>query len=190
MILPIFGFGKQVLRNTAEDIDRNYTGINELINNMFDTLKSANGVGLAAPQVGLAIRLFIIDTTEAGDDYPEEQKMKKTFINARIIELFGDDWLFNEGCLSVPDVREDIIRKSKVRIKYLDVDFNEHEDVFDGIASRVIQHEYDHLEGVLFIDKVSSLKKMLLKKKLGDISKGKIDIDYKMSFSVPTKKRK
>ena len=188
MILPIFGFGKQVLRNTAEDIDRNYPDINELVNNMFDTLKSANGVGLAAPQVGLPIRLFIIDTTEAGEEYPEEQKLKKTFINARIVDLFGEEWLFNEGCLSVPEIREDIIRKSKVRIKYFDEEFNEHEDVFDGIASRVIQHEYDHLEGVLFIDKVSPLKKMLLKKKLNDISKGNVEIDYKMSFSAPAKK--
>jgi peptide deformylase len=190
MILPIYGFGKQALRNKAEDIDKDYPGIDELVSNMFITLKSANGVGLAAPQIGLNIRLFIVDSSEAGDDYPEEQKIKKTFINARILEYFGDDWLFNEGCLSVPDIREDIVRKSKIRIKYLDTDFVEHEEVFDGIASRVIQHEYDHLEGVLFIDKVSSLKKMLLKKKLSDISKGNIEIDYKMSFSKPANKRR
>lgn len=190
MILPIYGFGKQTLRNKAADIEKNYPNLNELITNMFDTLKAANGVGLAAPQVDLPIRLFIIDTTEAGDEYPEEQKIKKAFINAHILEYFGDEWVFNEGCLSVPDIREDISRKSKIRMKYMDTDFVEHEEVFDGIAARVIQHEYDHLEGVLFIDKVSSLKKMLLKKKLSDISKGHVEIDYKMCFSVPPKKRR
>ena len=190
MILPIYGFGKQSLRNKAEDIDKVYPGINELIANMFETMKSANGVGLAAPQLGLNIRVFVIDTTESGDEYPEEQKTTKAFINAHILEYFGVEWIFNEGCLSVPDIREDIVRKSKIRIRYLDENFIEHEDIFDGIASRVIQHEYDHLEGILFIDKVSPLKKMLLKKKLTDISKGITDVTYKMCFSSPVKKRR
>jgi len=188
MILPIYGFGKQSLRTKTKEIDKDYPNLKELIANMFETMEKAYGVGLAAPQVGLPISLFIVDTSSFNEEYPDQNNFKKVLINPKIEEFFGEDWSFNEGCLSVPDIREDITRKSKIRITYLDEEFNEHTEEYDGIISRVIQHEYDHLEGKLFIDKVSSLKKMLLKKRLASISKGMVSVNYKMNFSNSNKK--
>ena len=189
MILPIVAYGDPVLRKVGDNIDKNYPKLEELITNMWETMYNASGVGLAAPQIGLPIRLFVVDTTPFSDDEdltPEEQKQlngfKKVFINAQIEEETGPDWPFNEGCLSIPDVREDVQRKEQIKISFLDENFNEHKETYDGLLARVIQHEYDHIEGILFTDKLSSLKKRLLKGRLANISKGKISVDYRMRF--------
>ncbi len=189
MILSILAYGDPVLRKIGKTINKDYPQLKELIANMWETMYNANGVGLAAPQIGLPIRLFVVDTGPFADDEeltPEEQatlkNFKKVFINAKIEEESGSNWTFNEGCLSIPDIREDVNRKDTIEILYLDEDFNEHKETYDGLLARVIQHEYDHIEGILFTDKLSSLKKRLLKGKLANISKGKIEVDYKMRF--------
>lgn len=189
MILPIIAYGDPVLRKMAKDITQEYPKLDELITNMWETMYNAHGVGLAAPQVGLPIRLFVVDTTPFSDDEDlseEDQKalngFKKVFINAKIEEEVGKEWDFNEGCLSIPDIREDVKRKSEITITYLDESFKPHTETYDGLLARVIQHEYDHIQGVLFTDKLSSLKKRLLKSRLEKISKGKIAVDYKMRF--------
>jgi len=196
MILPIIAYGDPVLRKVATDITKDYTNLETLIENMWETMYNASGVGLAAPQIGLAIRMFVIDTTPFSDDEdlsPEEQKalngFKKVFINAKIEEETGDEWSFNEGCLSIPDIREDVSRKGTIKISYLDENFNQKSETYNGLLARVIQHEYDHIEGILFTDKLSSLKKRLLKGKLSNISKGKINADYRMRFPEMKKGR-
>ena len=196
MILPIVAYGDAVLRKKAEDISEDYPKLSELIATMFETMYDAYGVGLAAPQIGLPIRLFVIDTNPFSDDdelSESEQKQlasfKRTFINAKILEETGDEWAFNEGCLSIPDVREDVFRKPKVKIQYQDEQFKTHVEEFDGLIARVIQHEYDHIEGILFTDKLSALKKRLIKARLTNISKGNIRVDYKMRFPDMKKKR-
>ncbi len=189
MILPIVAYGGPILRKTGKDIDTDYLEIKDLVTNMWETMYNANGVGLAAPQIGLSIRLFVIDTTPFSDDEElseVEQKVlngfKKVFINAQIDKETGNDWSFNEGCLSIPDIREDIVRKDTITITYLDEDFKKYTKTYDGLLARVIQHEYDHIEGILFTDKLTPLKKRLLKGKLTNISKGKINVDYRMRF--------
>ena len=189
MILPIIAYGDPVLRKIGEEISPEYTNLKETITNMYETMYNAYGVGLAAPQVGLAIRLFIIDTTPFGedDDLPLEEQnqlknFKRTFINAKILKEEGEEWGFNEGCLSIPEVREDVFRKDTITLEYFDEDFNKKAEVFDGLVARVIQHEYDHIEGILFTDRISSLKKQLIKKKLQNIMEGKTRPDYKMKF--------
>lgn len=189
MILPIIGYGDPVLRKKGEDIPQDYPNLSELVANMFETMYNAYGVGLAAPQIGLAVRLFIIDTSPFADDEElskEEQEQlsgfKKAFINPVITKEEGEEWGFNEGCLSIPDVREDVFRKERITIEYYDENFNKHTDVYDGLIARVIQHEYDHIEGVLFTDRISTLKKKLIKKKLQNIMEGKTRPDYKMKF--------
>ena len=196
MILPIVAYGDPVLRKESQDISAEYPKLKDLIANMYDTMYDAYGVGLAAPQVGLPIRLFLVDTTPFADDEDltkEEQAslkdFKRTFINAEILEETGDEWAFNEGCLSIPEVREDVFRKPKIKIQYQDEDFNTHVEEFDGLVARVIQHEYDHIEGILFTDKLSALKKRLIKSRLNNISKGNINVDYKMRFPAMKKKR-
>jgi peptide deformylase len=189
MILPIVAYGHPNLRNISEDIGPDYPGLKELIADMFETMAASSGVGLAAPQINRSIRLFIIDANHYSDDYPAAKGFRKIFINPYITETMGTDWVFNEGCLSVPEIREDISRKTHVRIRYVDENFKEHEEVYDGILSRIIQHEYDHLEGILFVDKVGPLKKVLLKGKLSDITKGYIKPNYKMIYPVLKKKR-
>jgi peptide deformylase len=196
MILPIVAYGDPVLKKIATNIDNTYPNLNELLDNMFETMYNAFGVGLAAPQIGLPIRLFVIDTTPFSEDddlTTDEQKelngFKKVFINAIILKEEGDEWAFNEGCLSIPDVREDVYRQPKITIEYVDEKFNSYTEVYDGLIARVIQHEYDHIEGVLFTDKLSSLKKRLIKGRLSNISKGKIDVDYRMRFPDQKKKR-
>lgn len=188
MKLPIVAYGHPNLRKVAQDIEKDYPGLDELIDNMFETMYSSNGVGLAAPQVNLSIRLFIVDASPYGDEKPELKDFKKVFINAHIIEEEGEPWDFSEGCLSIPEIHEDVSRKPKVRIQYYDRDLNFHDEEFEGIPGRIIQHEYDHLDGILFVDRISSLRKMLLKRKLNDISTGNIKVDYKMIF--PAKKKK
>ena len=179
MILPVYVVGSPVLRKVAEDIDANYPDVKELITNMFDTMYFSDGVGLAAPQVGKSIRLFVIDASPMAEDYPELENFKRVFINANIIERFGEPWSFNEGCLSIPNLRENVIREESIRIQYLDENFQPHEEVFGGVAARVIQHEYDHLEGVLFIDKLAPIRKRMLQGKVASITKGRFSASYK-----------
>lgn len=188
MILPIVAYGHPTLRKVAVDIDKEYPGLDELIENMFETMYHSEGVGLAAPQVNRGIRLFIIDAAPYGEDKPELAAFKKIFINPHIIEESGEEVAFNEGCLSIPKIREDVMRKPRIRIQYQDREFNSFDEEYEGIAARIIQHEYDHLEAKLFVDRINPLKKMLLKKKLNDITNGNIDVDYKMIF--PGKKKK
>jgi len=189
MILPIIGYGDPVLRKKGVEIPQDYLNLKQIIADMFETMYNAYGVGLAAPQVGLAIRLFVIDTRPFSEDEDlskEEQELlstfKKTFINPVITKEEGEEWGFNEGCLSIPEVREDVYRHEKITIEYFDEDFNKHTDVYDGLIARVIQHEYDHIEGILFTDRLSSLKKRLINKKLQNIMEGKTRPDYKMKF--------
>lgn len=189
MILPIVAYGDPVLRKKCTEIDRTYEGLDALISDMWQTMYNANGVGLAAPQVGKPIRLFLVDTSAFADDEELSQEerdalrdFKMVFINARMEEESGQKWTFNEGCLSIPDIREDVNREPTITMSYLDTDFKPHTRSFDGLLARVIQHEYDHIEGVLFTDRISPLKRRLLKGKLANISKGKIEVDYKMRF--------
>jgi peptide deformylase len=189
MILPIIGYGDPVLRKVGENLTPEYPNLKETIANMYETMYNAYGVGLAAPQIGLALRLFVIDTTPFSDDddlEETEQKnlkgFKKTFINARMIKEEGEEWAFNEGCLSIPDVREDVYRNPTITIEYCEEDFVMKTEVFDGLIARVIQHEYDHIEGILFTDKISSLKKRLIQKKLKNILEGKTFQEYRMKF--------
>ncbi len=189
MILPIVGYGDPVLRKECEDISSDYPELNQLILNMFDTMENAYGVGLAAPQIGLPIRLFIVDTIpfSEDEDLSEEERNKlkdfrKVFINARILSEEGEEWAFNEGCLSIPGVREDVYRKPVITIEYLDENFEKHTETLDGYAARVVQHEYDHIEGVLFTDKISSLRKKMNGKRLQNIMDGKVFPDYRMKF--------
>jgi peptide deformylase len=190
MILPIMAYGSPVLRQVAKDITPDYPDLEKLIADMWETMYASNGVGLAAPQVNRSIRLFTVDSTQIFDNqdedekgmYPDEPGMKGVFINAHIVGLNGEKWSYNEGCLSIPKVREDISRNAEVTLDYVDENFAAHQQTFHGITARIILHEYDHLEGKLFIDHISLLKKKLIKKKLDDISKGKIKVDYKMAF--------
>ncbi|MFT5437859.1 MAG: peptide deformylase [Ulvibacter sp.] len=196
MILPIFAYGEPVLRKKGAVIDKDYPKLEELLENMFETMYEASGIGLAAPQIGHPIRLFLVDATPFAEDedLSEEERaslenFKKVFINAQIVDEVGDEWAFNEGCLSIPDVREDVFRQSDVIIEYQDENFEKHKDTFTGMAARIIQHEYDHIEGILFTDKLSPLKKRIIKTKLSNISKGKVSIDYRMRFPNVKKKR-
>ena len=196
MILPIVAYGDVVLRKKGKEITKDYPNLDALIENMYETMYGALGVGLAAPQIALPIRLFIVDTSpfsedEALDTGEQEflKDFKQTFINPKIIKEEGDEWAFSEGCLSIPDIREDVFRQPNVKIEFFDESFNKHTKEYYGLAARVIQHEYDHIEGVLFTDKISSLKKRLIKGKLSNISKGKIEVDYKMRFPDIKKKR-
>jgi peptide deformylase len=196
MILPIIAYGDPVLRKTGKEITKDYPNLDVLLENMFETMYDARGIGLAAPQVGLSIRIFIVDATpfEEDEELTEKERaflstFKEVFINAKIITETGDEWAFSEGCLSIPDIREDVFRNDTIKIEYLDENFKKHIKEFDGIVARIIQHEYDHIEGILFTDKLSSLKKRLIKSKLSNISKGKIKVDYRMRFPDMKKKR-
>ncbi|ATL47626.1 peptide deformylase [Chitinophaga caeni] len=190
MILPIVAYGNPVLRKVAVDIDADYPDLKQLIANMWETMYASNGVGIAAPQVNKSIRLFVVDSKQIIDnleedeknDYPGDEGVKEVFINARIVETNGDEWPYNEGCLSIPKVREDVYRAETVTLRYQDEHFKEHTKTFLGVTARVIMHEYDHIDGILFIDHLKPLKKRMIKSKLEDISKGKIRVDYKMSF--------
>jgi peptide deformylase len=192
MILPIVAYGHPVLRKVAHDIDENYPDLAKLIEDMWETMYASNGVGLAAPQVNREIRLFVMDSAQIfsnmdeeerkEENYPDAPGIKQAFINAHIVEEIGDDWAYNEGCLSIPKIREDIYRAEEVTMKYLDENFKEHTKTFSGVTARIILHEYDHIDGKLFIDHISPLKRKLLRRKLDDISKGNVSVDYKMLF--------
>ena len=191
MVLPIVAYGNPVLRKTGMDISPDYPGLQKLIEDMCETMYNSKGVGLAAPQVNKDIRLFVMDSIQIldnleedeKDDYPGDDGYKGVFINAKVKETDGEEWPYNEGCLSIPKIREDILRKETVTIHFFDENFGEHTKTFNGITARVILHEYDHIEGKLFIDYLKPLKKSLLKRKLNDISKGKVSVDYRMSFN-------
>lgn len=190
MKLPIVAYGDPVLKRKAVDIDEDYPALEALITNMFETMYAAHGVGIAAPQVGLSIRLFVIDASPfAEDDSPELKDFKKVFINAQILSEEGEKWDFNEGCLSIPDIREDISRHKTIHIRYFDEHWVQHEETYNGLAARVIQHEYDHIEGKLFTDKLSVLRKAMLKSKLDAIAKGQVKVDYKMKFPAIKRRR-
>lgn len=184
MIYPIVAYGHPVLKKKGNDIEKGEIDVKTLVEDMFETMHNANGVGLAAPQIGKSLRLFVVDTAPIDDE--EEPNFKQAFINPQIIEEDGDHWAFEEGCLSIPNIREDVDRKPNIKISYYDENWEAHEREFDGFVARVIQHEYDHIEGVLFTDHVSAFKKRILKGKLANISKGKVSADYKMLF--PQKK--
>ncbi len=192
MILPIVAYGSPVLRKVATDITKDYPDLEKLIADMWETMYNSNGVGLAAPQINRAIRLFVVDSTQVfsnmdedddPDEFPDGPGFKGVFINAHIVETAGEEWSYNEGCLSIPKIREDVYRNEKVTITYQDEKFESHTQTFNGITARVILHEYDHIEGKLFIDYIKPLKKVMLKRKLEDISKGKIKTDYRMMFA-------
>ena len=186
MKLPIYAYGSPHLRKVSDDIGPDYEGLNELISNMFETMESSEGVGLAAPQVGLSIRLFVVDANIYGDEEPELEGFRKVFINSDIYHYAGEEEILTEGCLSIPGIHEDVVRPNVIRMRYVDENFVEHDEEFTGMAARIIQHEYDHLDGILFTDKLSALKKRLLKGKLRDIAHGKVNAHYKMIF--PSKK--
>lgn len=187
MILPIVAYGDPVLKKVAEEIDKDYPGLQQLIADMFETMYNANGVGLAAPQIGKSIRLFVVDASPfAEDDEDGENEhlkdFKKVFINPIIEDETGEEWGFNEGCLSIPGIREEVFREENIKISYYDENFNFFEEEYNGFAARVIQHEYDHIEGVLFTDKISPLRRRLLKRRLEEITIGDVDVNYKMRF--------
>jgi peptide deformylase len=184
MILPIVAYGTPVLKQKAPAIDASYPELPALISNMFETMYKANGVGLAAPQVGLSIRLFVIDASPFDEDEPELKGFKKAFINAEILEERDEAWPFNEGCLSIPGIREDVMRKKTIRMRYQNEQFETFEEEFTGILARIIQHEYDHIDGILFTDRISTLRKTLLKSKLNNISRGQVNVDYRMKFPM------
>ncbi len=179
MIYPIVMYGDPVLRQRAKDIDTG-TDIKQLVEDMFETLEAANGIGLAAPQIGKPIRLFVVDGTGIEDE-PGMEDFRKVFVNAQVIEEAGTPWEFEEGCLSIPNIRERISRKEQLRIRYFDENWNAFEETFDGMKARIIQHEYDHIEGKMFVDYLTPLKKRLLKGKLSDISKGKVETEYRIT---------
>lgn len=192
MVYPIVAYGDPILKREADEIDEDYEGLQQLIDDMYETMYASNGVGLAAPQIGKSIRLFVIDASPFAED--EDDPMaegcdgyKKEFINPIIEEEHGDEWGFEEGCLSIPKIREEVFRKEKIRITYYDRNWKLQDEVLEGYAARVVQHEYDHVEGILFTDHLGPLKKRMLKKKLTNISRGEIEVPYRMKF--PVKKR-
>ena len=195
MILPIIAYGSTVLKKKAKDLSNDYPNVKQLIESMWETMYASNGVGLAAPQIGLSLRLFVVDTAPFADDETLDivdvkilESFKKVFINPTIIEEDGEIWEFNEGCLSIPDVREDVSRHERIKIDYLDEYFKPQTLILSGLVARVIQHEYDHIEGILFTDHLSPLKRRLLKGKLTSISKGAIEVEYSMKFPLKTKR--
>jgi len=184
MKYPVTVYGDPILRKKAKNVNKNTEGLNEIIENMWETMYYSDGVGLAAPQVGMSIRIFLVDASSGSNEEPELKDFKKVFINPEIIEITGEEWVMNEGCLSLPEIREDVTRPDEVRIKYFDENFVEHEEVYKGFAGRVIQHEYDHLEGKLFVDYLSPLRKRLLKGKLNNIAHGKVQPHYRIKVPV------
>jgi peptide deformylase len=189
MIYPIVIYGDPILKAQAKEIDKSYPGLEKLIADMYDTMHNANGIGIAAPQIGKDIRLFVVDASPIGEEEGKEdlKEFKRVFINAEILEESDDEWKFEEGCLSIPGIREMVERPEKILLRYRDEKFQLHEEEFDGIAARIIQHEYDHIEGILFIEHISAFKRSLLKGRLNSLTKGDFDVNYKVK-SQPKKK--
>jgi peptide deformylase len=190
MILPIVAYGHPILKKVAADITPDYPGLEQLISDMWETMYAAHGVGLAAPQVNKSIRLFVIDATPYAEDFPELKDFKKVFINAHITNETGEEVMMSEGCLSLPGMNENVSRKPNLTISYVDENFHPRTEEYSGFVARVIQHEYDHIDGILYVDRLSPMRKMLLKNKLKDISEGRVDVDYKMIFPGLYKRRK
>jgi peptide deformylase len=190
MILPIVAYGHPVLKKVAAEIGPDYPDLAAFVQDMWETMYTSDGVGLAAPQVNRSIRLFVIDTSAFAESYPEATGFKQVFINAELYDESGDEWSFNEGCLSFPGLREDVFRKPAIRIRYVDDMFRPHDDHFTGIMARVIQHEYDHIQGITMVDRISPLRKILLRRRLQDISTGNVEVHYKMIFPIQKKTRK
>ena len=186
MILPIVAYGDSVLRKVGVEISKDFPDLSKLIDDMFETMENSKGVGLAAPQVNKAIRLFVVDSNKMYDEDEPAEGIREVFINATMIDELGKEWTYEEGCLSIPSIREDVLRRERIKIEFYDRSFTKHVKEFTGLTARVIQHEYDHIEGKLFIDHIKPLKRTLLKGKLDKISKGIVDVDYKMRF--PKKK--
>ena len=184
MILPIYAYGQPVLKKMAVDIDKDYPDLEKLIADMKETMYNAKGVGLAAPQIGKAIRLFIVDSVQIMEEGQESEGIVQVFINAHKIEEGGEEWDYEEGCLSIPDIRGEVTRPAQIRLRYMDEEFKEHEKVFTGINARVIQHEYDHIDGILFTELLKPLKRRLIKRRLEKIKKGDIPKDYRMKFAM------
>lgn len=180
MVLPVFVYGSPVLRKVARDLTPDEPGLKKILDDMWETMYVTDGIGLAAPQVGLSVRLFVIDGTELKEDDPALDGFKKVFINPRILSEEGQEWVYKEGCLSIPNIKEEVLRKSTLTLEYLDENFVKHTETFDGMKARIIQHEYDHLQGVLLVDRINPLRRRLLKSKLTAISKGKVDVAYKI----------
>jgi peptide deformylase len=189
MTYPIYIYGHPVLRKVAEDIEKDYPDLQQLIDDLFDTMYHSEGLGLAAPQIGKSIRVFVIDGAPAGEDEPELANFKKAFINAHLVEKNGEQIPMNEGCLSIPHLREEVKRESHIRIRYFDENWKYHDEVFEGYKARIIQHEYDHLDGILFVDRINPLRKRLLKGKLRDISQGVFEAEYKTILAGQKNKR-
>ncbi|MEA3504705.1 MAG: peptide deformylase [Bacteroidota bacterium] len=190
MILPVTAYGHPVLKKVAEEIDKDYPQLDELISDMWDTMYHTVGVGLAAPQINRSIRLFVIDATPYEDEIPDVKEKKKVFFNAKMIEEEGEEWFFSEGCLSIPKINEDVSRKKRVHIQYYDENWEFRDEWYDGVFARIIQHEYDHIQGIVFVDRLSSMKRTLLRRKLSDIINGRVDVDYKMIFQKSRKGKK
>ena len=190
MVLPVVAYGHPALKKIAEPVTPDYPDFREFLENMWETMYQSDGVGLAAPQVNRSIRVIVIDASAFAEKYPESENFKKAFINAQIYKEEGEEFSFNEGCLSFPGLREDIMRKPVIHVKYMDENFVEHDERFDGVLARIIQHEYDHIEGIVFVDRLTSLKKMLLKRRLSDISKGNVEVGYRMLFPQVKKGRR
>ncbi len=183
MILPIYAYGQPVLKKVGVDIEPDYPDLEQLLANMWETMYNAQGVGLAAPQIGLAIRIFMVDTIQIMEKGKEAEGIKQAFINAHVVEMGGDPWAYEEGCLSIPDVRADVERPAQVKLRYVDENFIAHEKIFTGINARVILHEYDHIDGILFTEHLKPLKKRMIKRRLENIRKGKVNRNYKMKFA-------
>jgi peptide deformylase len=183
MILPIVAYGDPVLKKVAEDIEQGDPSLPELMTNMFETMDNAHGVGLAAPQIGKSLRLFVVDASPFAEEHPELEGFRKAFINPIILEESGKPWPFNEGCLSIPGIREDVLRKPEILLEYYDENWELQEKKFDGMAARIIQHEYDHIEGVLFTERISGLRRRIIRGRLNDIAHGRVDVDYRMRFT-------
>ena len=189
MIYPIVAYGDSVLRRPTEEIGSDYPDLEKLVADMFETMEHADGCGLAAPQIGLSIRLIVVDATPFGKEDPKAATFRKALLNPEIYKEEGEVWYFNEGCLSFPGVHEDVPRASVIHVRYMDLDGTEHDEIFDGYVARVVQHECDHLNGKVFVDRLSPMRRMMLKRKLDCIAKGDVRVDYKMKFSVKPKHR-
>ena len=183
MILPVYAYGQPVLKRVGKEIDKDFGGLNDLLEDMWETMYHAQGVGLAAPQIGQSLRLFLVDTIQVMEEGEEQTGIKKAFINAQILEENGELWAYEEGCLSIPNIRGDVERQERIKIKYYDENFNEFIEEYEGINARVIQHEYDHIDGKLFTDKLKPLKKKMISRKLDQIKKGKAKADYRLRFA-------
>lgn len=188
MIFPIVAYGHPTLRKKAEPVNADTPGLQEFIKDLWETMYATDGIGLAAPQVNRSIRVFVIDTDVLSEKFPEAKGFKKAFINPQLLEEIGNEWAYSEGCLSIPDIHEDVYRKPRIHLRYQDENFIEHDEWSEGIVARVIQHEYDHLEGILFTDKLSPLRKTMLSGKLNNIARGRINPPYRMVFASPKKK--